>query len=117
MQVAVPVLTTPEGPLNQKLQQLPLDDVSEALALLEQFAALDTMQKFTLAVCARSINDQDPRNGRMPASWIRLFWALDVDNDGRLSFQEFAFGFQSMLGSSSAPEAEMLARGEELLAL
>lgn len=74
---------------------------STLMSLLVRFANLDAMQQLILVVCAQSMGDVSFFSGRSEVPWYDLFFALDRNEDGQLSFEEFAQGLSQILGPSS----------------
>lgn len=85
----------------------PAAHASSVLTLLMRFASLDPMQKVCLAACSQTTSDEDLNIDPTSIPWYQLFLLLDADGDGRLSFQEFATGFRSMLGGTAVPDEKL----------
>jgi serine/threonine protein kinase len=85
--------------------------------LLEKFAHLDAMQQLVLIICAQTMAEVDLINCQTLVPWYDLFFALDRNEDGQLSFSEFVTGLKQLLGSAirhSDEQLDMLVRSLDL---
>jgi serine/threonine protein kinase/Ca2+-binding EF-hand superfamily protein len=105
-----PACSTPRAGLSHD----PAAHASSVLMLLMRFAGLDPMQKVALAACSQTTSDKDLCMGPASIPWYQLFVMLDADGDGRLSFQEFVTGFQSMLGALQVPTEKLFSLARSL---
>eukprot|EP00928_Gymnodinium_smaydae_P041591 TRINITY_DN28124_c0_g1_i1.p1 TRINITY_DN28124_c0_g1~~TRINITY_DN28124_c0_g1_i1.p1 ORF type:complete len:694 (-),score=63.72 TRINITY_DN28124_c0_g1_i1:349-2352(-) len=74
------------------------------LQLLLRFANLHAMQQLALLVCAQTMGEVELLELMKTFPLYDIFITLDSDQDGALSFREFAHGLQMMLGSSCTIE-------------
>jgi len=87
------------------------------VTLLEKFVRLDAMQQLVLIICAQTMQEADLLNPQSPVPWYDLFFALDRNEDGQLSFQELAAGLRQLLGSNpyyGEEQLDALARAVDL---
>lgn len=94
--------TTPRGASNVLPATLATYEPYGAMlmSLLLKFRSLDAMQQLILTVCAQSLSDTNFSSGQSELPWYDLFFALDRNEDGQLSFEEFAQGLSLILGST-----------------
>jgi len=78
------------------------------VTLLEKFTRLDAMQQLVLIICAQTMAECDLINCQTPVPWYDLFFALDRNEDGQLSFHEFTTGLRQLLGSGISYNDEQL---------
>eukprot|EP00929_Paragymnodinium_shiwhaense_P026183 TRINITY_DN15618_c0_g1_i1.p1 TRINITY_DN15618_c0_g1~~TRINITY_DN15618_c0_g1_i1.p1 ORF type:complete len:852 (-),score=176.82 TRINITY_DN15618_c0_g1_i1:269-2824(-) len=69
--------------------------------LISRFTQLHEMEQLALLVCAQMLPEAELLSRGLPIPWYDLFFALDADEDGRLSFPEFALGLSFLLGGRS----------------
>jgi len=74
--------------------------------LITRFVHLHAMQQLALLVCAQMLAEADLVNRQMTIPWYELFFALDADEDGRLSFGEFSAGLSFLMGGRSGLSQE-----------
>lgn len=77
--------------------------VQPLLQLLTSFARLDPLQHLFLVVYAQVSPDIDLISSGLRLPWYDLFFALDMDSDGRLGLEELTTGLQKLLEMSSKP--------------
>lgn len=78
------------------------------IMLITRFVHLHAMQQLALLVSAQMLPEADLMNRQLAIPWYELFFALDADEDGRLSFGEFAAGLTFLMGSRSGLSAEQM---------
>jgi len=76
--------------------------------LILRFTHLDAMQQMLLVVCALMVSESELLALKEPIPWYDLFFALDANEDGKLSLDELAHGLSIMLGERSTLSPEQL---------
>lgn len=122
--VARPVRASPRGPdqfakgAKEPTVVLDADSGNAILRLFWRFAKLDALQQLLLVVCAQMTSEEMLMQVREPVPWYDLFFALDVNEDGRVDFSEFVQGLLAVLdpagGNSQEIALESLARALDL---
>jgi Ca2+-binding EF-hand superfamily protein len=69
---------------------------------------MDAMQQLVLIVCAQTSAEANFINCQSGVPWYDIFFLLDRDEDGLLSFHEFVQGLKLLLGSSNMLSDEQL---------
>jgi len=66
------------------------------------------MEQLVLTICAQMMSEADVLNSQSPVPWYDLFFALDKDEDGRLSFGELFEGLKALVGAWPALDERQL---------
>lgn len=62
-----------------------------------RFGQLDALQKLILALCAQALPEVDIIVSQQTVPWYQLYFALDTDEDGRLTLKEITTGLRALV--------------------
>jgi len=80
----------------------------QLLNLFAKFASLDALQQLALVVAAQMTSEVDLINIISPVPFYDIFFAMDLNGDGRLDFAELTGGLRQLLGPRNKISKEHL---------
>eukprot|EP00930_Biecheleria_cincta_P034625 TRINITY_DN23900_c0_g1_i1.p1 TRINITY_DN23900_c0_g1~~TRINITY_DN23900_c0_g1_i1.p1 ORF type:complete len:862 (-),score=181.11 TRINITY_DN23900_c0_g1_i1:132-2717(-) len=90
------LLVSPRGTMEAKLEDFaPYGET--VMRHIIRFGQLDALQKLILALCAQALPEVDIITSQQTVPWYQLYFALDTDEDGRLTLKEICAGLRALV--------------------